>query len=248
MKKILYAFLAVAMAAFVGCDKDDGGGNSIQLISADQTMHYDDEFQIQATSNTPITYTSENEYHAEVSANGFVTAGRVGETNIVMTNGDDTKKVKITVTPESNLYPEADLTFGMTRSSVKAKLGNPDSETEDGMGYTEYSSNAPIFMCLFDGADKLTSFTYMVKTAYSSELGTFLVERYVPISIDGEEYAILCVNALTPETVTMLVGADVYSLSYWMVMHMPNTDSKAKVAVSRPDIMKSIDELMSGME
>lgn len=249
MKKILYTLMAVAMVAFVGCDK--GGGSeedsSIKLTSTNHEMRHNDEFQIEATSNTPITYVSENEYHAEVSASGLVTGERVGDTNIVMTNGEDTKRVKITIIPISNLYPEADLDFGMTRSAVKAKLGEPDSETADGIGYTAYSNNAPILMCIFDGADKLISFSYMVKTSYSSELGTFLAERYAPIDIDGEKYAVLCANALTPSDVTILIAADVYNLSYWMVLYMPYTGAGTRSDISSSEIMKSINGLMGKM-
>ncbi len=111
------------IAAFISCgEKID---KSITLTSTDQAMHFDDEFQIIASSVSPIRYTSEDEYHAKVSESGLVTAGKVGETNIVLSNGSDSRKLKIAVTPESNLYPEPDLTFGMTKSQVMAKIGNP---------------------------------------------------------------------------------------------------------------------------
>lgn len=245
MKRFMFAVMAIATIAFAGCEKgEDAKSNVIQLTSSDQTMYYDDEFQINATSDTPITYTSENEYHAEVSASGLVTAGRVGETNIVLTNGEDTKKVKITVRPQSNLYPEPDLTFGMSRSAVKAKLGTPDLDEGTGIAYNNYASATPILMCLFDEADNLKSYVVLVKTAYSGELGTFLAERYVPFDIYGENYAIACVNGLDRETITMAVAADLYNLSYWMVMYMPLSLTDTRAAVNRSDIMKSIEALM----
>lgn len=244
-KTLFLAVLAAATIVLSGCGKEDDVDNSILLTSSNQTLFYDDEFQIDATSSLPITYTSEDEYHAKVSASGLVTAGRVGETNIVLSNGKDTKKIKITVRPESNLYPEPELTFGMTRAAVKSKLGTPDSETDAGMGWTNYSTNAPILMCLFDEADKLESYSVMVKTAYSSELGTFLGERYVPFSIDEENYTILCVNGLTLDTATMLIGASVYNSSYWMVTYIPYTQSRSIGTVDYSEIMKSIDELMN---
>lgn len=248
MKKILLPAIAVFAITFAGCDKGSESANLIQLTTTDQTVAYADKFQIEATSDTPITYTSEDEYHASVSESGLVNARYVGETNIVLTNGEDTKRIKITVRPESNLYPEADLTFGMMRSAVKAKFGAPTSETDTALGWTGYSNNAPVLMCTFDDSDRLDAVVYMVKTAYSSELGTFLAERYVPIDISGENYAVLCVNALKIESATMFVGADVYNLSYWMVAYMPYTHSGTRAGINHSDIMKSLNELMEKMQ
>ena len=56
-----------------------------------------------------------------------------------------------------------------------------------------------------------------VKTSYSSSLGTFLAERYLPIDIDE----LLFVNALEPDEATMAVKADLYNLSYWLVLYAP---------------------------
>ncbi len=243
---MILAVMAIAALVFAGCEKgEDAKNNVIQLTSSDQTMYYDDEFQIDATSDTPITYTSENEYHAEVSASGFVTAGRVGETNIVLTNGEDTKKIKITVRPKSNLYPEPDLTFGMSRSAVIAKLGTPDSETDGAIGYGDWSYAADVFMCLFDGADKLTSYAVMVKTSYSSQLGDFLSERYILGGVDADEYLLAYVNGLDLNSTTMLIGAQVYNISYWMVIYLPySATSRSGYTANHSDIMKSIDEIM----
>ena len=238
--------MTIAALAFAGCDKgEDAKSNVIQLTSSDQTMYYDDEFQIDATSDTPITYTSENEYHAEVSASGFVTAGRVGETNIVLTNGEDTKKIKITVRPKSNLYPEPDLTFGMSRSAVKAKLGTPDNETDTGIGYMDWSNAAPTLLCLCDDYDKLEVYAVMVKTSYTSTLTDFLLERYVPAALpdDGDIIAIF-VNGLDRETANMAVSLVLYNLSNLMVMYTPFPIPDTRSATSNSDIMKSIEALM----
>ncbi len=249
MKNIFFALLAITTLVFAGCDKEgDGESNAIRLTSSDQTMYYGDEFQINATSDTPITYTSESEYHAEVSASGLVTAGRVGQTNIVLTNGEDTKRIKITVRPQSNLYPEPDLTFGMSRSAVKAKLGTPDAETEDAIRYDDYSSNAPQLACLFDEVDKLSSYAVLVKTSYSSQLGDFLAERYVAAIVDpDEEVFLFLLNALDPYDATMSIGVSIYNLSYFMVLYAPvsSTTTRSRSAVEHAEIMKSMNEIMN---
>ncbi len=247
MRRISFAVMAIAAIAFSGCSKGSGEDNPIKLSSSAQTMRYDDEFQIQATSDTPITYTSENDYHAEVSSSGLVTAGRIGETNIVMTNGDDTKKLKITVRPESNLYAEPDLTFGMTRSAVKAKLGSPDSETEDGIGYEDWSYASEMLICLFDEDDKLTSYSVAVKTLYAEELVAFLAERYVLGSVpDNGDLLAIFINSLDLNTANMTVSVFYSDLSYLMTMYMP-VPVNIRSTISRSDVKKSIEELMEGL-
>lgn len=244
-KTLFLAVLAAATIVLSGCGKEDDVDNSILLTSSNQTLFYDDEFQIDATSSLPITYTSEDEYHAKVSASGLVTAGRVGETNIVLSNGKDTKKIKITVRPESNLYPEPELTFGMTRAAVKSKLGTPDAETDAGLGWNNYSTNAPLLACVFDEADKLEAYSVMVKTAYASNLADFLLERYVPAALpDDEDIIAIFLNGLDTETANRAVFLRFYNVSYLMVMYTPfPPDTRA--ATSYSDIMKSIDELMN---
>ena len=85
----------------------------------------------------------------------------------------------------------------------------------------------------------------MVKTAYSSELGTFLAERYIPAAVDKEKYTIVCINGLTVASCTMLVGADIYNLSYWMVIYIPyNSSTRGSTETDKARIMESLDEMM----
>lgn len=250
MRKVLLTLLAIGAIALMSCDTGDDGAreaNAIKLASADRTLYYDGEFQIDATSLTPITYTSEDEYHASVSASGLVTAGRIGETNIVLTNGKDTKKVKITVKPESNLYSEPDLTFGMSRSAVIAKLGTPYPADGDdrAMMYINWSVGTPALMCIFDEFDRLEYYIFMVETAYSSELVDFLVERYALAAMDedGDVFAIF-LNALDVNKADMAVGLRFYDSSYIMAMYTPAKASDTRTSIIPSDIMKSVDEIM----
>ncbi len=100
-------------------------------------------------------------------------------------------------------------------------------------------------MCLFDKADKLSSYAVMVKTSYSSQLGDFLSERYVLGGVDADEYLLAYLNGLDRNSATMLIGAQVYNLSYWMVMYLPYPIPNTRSATNHSDIMKSIDEIMS---
>jgi hypothetical protein len=133
----------------------------------------------------------------------------------------------------------------MTQSAVRAQLGTPDSETDMGIAYMDWSYAASL-LCVFDEQDKLESYVFMVKTSYTSELTEFLLERYIPATLpdDGDIIAIF-VNGLNANTTNMAVALGIYNLSYLMVMYHPFPVTGTRSAVDRSDIMNSIDEIMS---
>ena len=71
---------------------------------------------------------------------------------------------------------------------------------------------------MFDENDCVEDYAVIVKTAYSSELGTFLSERYFFVGYSDGLSAYM--NALTTSSATMLVGSELYNISYWMTLYM----------------------------
>ncbi|MGM1055440.1 MAG: hypothetical protein ACQEWG_06100 [Bacteroidota bacterium] len=239
MKNTVLLFGIAFSLLIVSCSKDDEVDKLITLESSVKTLYFGDEYQIEATSNTPLLYSSDDEYHASVSELGLVTARFIGETNIVLSNGNDTKKVSITVKAQSNLYPDPNLEFGTSKSALLAKYGTPDVETETVILYDNYSNAAEAVMYLFDDNNNLKSSAVMVKTAYSSNLGTFLVERYLTVDRDN----LIFVNALEPENATMLIGADLYNLSYWLVVYVPYSSTTMSSQIEAKSISSEFDNL-----
>lgn len=207
----------MAMTMLSSCDKKEP--NLITLKSTEKTINQNEEYQIDASSNTTIVFQSENEFHAKVSETGLVTGMFVGETNITLSNGEDTKKVKITVAPKSNLYPEPKVRFGETKSALISRFGTPDTETSNGIGYTNYSDSAPILLFVFDNSNNLKSYAVHVKSANSTTLSSFLNERYFLIFEGGGIRAF--VNALNINAATKLVRLSSYDTSYWQVTYNP---------------------------
>ena len=234
MKKGLFFLAVVLPLVLAGCSKDDEP-DVISLEVSEKTLYSGDEYQIEATSKAPITYTVENEYHAEVSETGLVTARFVGETNVLLSNGEDTKNFRVIVKPKYNLYPEPDVKFGDSKSSIIAKFGTPDDETSFDNGtssailYDDYSTAAPFLMFTFDSNDKLDSYSVLVKSSYSSTLADFFLERYLIVSAE-EDGVFLFINGLDPTTATTLIGLQLYDISYWQIMYipMPNTSTSTK--------------------
>lgn len=213
MKQLKIVLLTLLVIAVISCDKEKE-----DLILLNETviiLNFGDEYQIEAMSISEITYSSENEYHAIVSEDGLVSARFVGETNIVLSNNEDAKTIKIVVEPVYNLYPDPDFDFGTSRASLIAKYGTPDIENESGIGYINYSSKAPKLAYNFDDNDNLKIAGVLVKTAYSSSLASFLVERYKVLDVDNS----LFINGLTIDDASMTIGMELFDLSYWSVIY-----------------------------
>jgi hypothetical protein len=247
MKKLVF-ILAVVALVLTGCSKDEEP-DVISLKVSEKTLYHDDEYQIEATSKGAITYAVENEYHAKVSETGLVTAKFVGETNILLSNGEDSKTFKVIVKPQSNLYSEPDVKFGDSKSSIIAKFGTPETESGNSILYDDYSNSAPIVMFSFDSSNKLTSYAVMVKSMYSSILADFLLERYLAVSENDGLF--MFINGLNTNTATMAIGLQLYNTSYWMVMYIPNNSSaKSSILKSNknPFQTNAFDELLNQLQ
>jgi len=212
-------FIAILIITCNSCKKED----LITLNSTEKTLNYEDEFQIEAESNSLITYSVENEYHAEVSESGLVKARYVGETNIILQNAEDRKILKLIVEPRYHLYPEPNVYFGESRSSIISKFGWNFEETESAIAYENYSLSAPIIIFTFDDYDKLNGYAVMVNTAYSSTLADFLMERYLVAGIDNDVFYFI--NGLSTASATTAIMMELYNISYWMVLYIPYTSS-----------------------
>lgn len=222
MKKVL--FLLLMVAAFVACSDDDEG---IKLDKTKIELLSDGTYPINAVSDNILTYKSENEYVATVSNTGIISAARIGDAKIVVSDGKNEASLTVKVNPKYNTYPDPFIEFGTSKSDIIAKFGTPKTESDNGVGYDNFSNKAPLIMFLFDNNNKLEATGVMVKTSYSSELGSFLGERYAFAGYLQGSYTIAMANGLDEKSVTMGVGAKVYNLSYWLVTYFPYTPTKS---------------------
>lgn len=202
-------------------------GNKLELTENSTTLHFGDEYQIKAVSESDITYESLNEYHASVSETGLVSARFIGNTDIAVASGKDKEMFHLTVAPEYNTYPEPQITFGQTKNEIENAIGKADDDGGNSLTYVNYSSKATGLICLFDDNGKLKSYAVLVKTEYTGELANFLAERYFPVDITN----LIFVNGLTPETATMGVAAKLYNTSFWMVMYLPYNANSSKSSI-----------------
>ncbi|MBQ4205271.1 MAG: Ig-like domain-containing protein [Bacteroidales bacterium] len=229
MKKALYLVVLSMILTLVSCKKDTAGNKTITLTTTSVTLHYEDVFQIPAQCDSPITYTSNNEYHAQVTSSGLVTAKHVGTTTITLSSEDDTKTFTVIVNPRSNLYPEPDIEFGETKESVILKLGEPDITTNNGLynteeiQYTYNSTTVKNLHIIFDDNNCVFLYSILVYSPASTLLFDYLLERYIYSGCDYGTYfnTYYYTNGITPETESMNILLYSYTEDYWHIDYIP---------------------------
>lgn len=221
MKKIVVV-LMVCVLGMMSCKRDYLNVKNGSYVR----LYHEEMHQIDAESESIITYRSDNEYHANVNAQGLVTANYVGKTNVVLANENgDVANVEIDVIPVSNLYPEPVLSFGETENSVLGKYGVPDVVDDEYYFYSDYSPKAPYMMVTLENG-VVESYAVLVNASTNvEELVTFLDERYKYVG-DTDDY-LFYMNALSVLDATMSVGVGVMTLGYevYILVAYMNADS-----------------------
>lgn len=223
MKKVLFALLLSVPLVFSSCSDDDDDNkvnNEIRVNKSNYTLNYKDQAPIEAVSELGIFYLSENEYIAKVSLTGIITAGKVGETVIKLTNGKDSKNVNVNVEPLYNMYPEPTekVNFGDSKAKVKSVFGNPTVENSNAILYSNYHSFYT-YMFLFDSNGNVESMAVSFDILETSDLDNFLIERY-------QEYKSKYLFSYTNEKQDMLIlGDPTNDYSEILVMYILNTKS-----------------------
>jgi len=201
MKKFILPLILLTIG-FSSCGDDDDK-NEIKVGIKDILMHFDGEVQIGATSPTEITYRSLNDFHAMVDKYGTMKGRWIGETEIILTNSYDEKRIKVTVAPRVKLYDEPALKFGSSRKEMIQLLGKPFSETEDAILYLNTENN--ILVGYFFANDKLLLAMAAVNTnIHHLTLEEYLNERYRSAGYT-EDKSTLYINALHPKDATTIV-------------------------------------------
>lgn len=171
-------------------------------------LNHGDTHQIEAESISFIRYESSDEYCAQVSQYGLVQANYVGSANILLNNEIEEKIVKVEVKAVSSLYEEPGIAFGDTKLSVIDKLGTPSEDNGNTFIYKDYSSSVSYLLVLFEN-DRVLSYAVMLDYSYSSELATFIGERYRSLGVIDKYFCYI--NSLQVADATMMVGLGTYS-------------------------------------
>lgn len=184
MKKLFYTMLLLAtILTITACGSDDKPDNA-KLSITSYTMYHEDLASIEGTDISDLTWKSENEFVATVK-DDEITAQYVGKTTVKSA----TKGLSFTVEvkPRYHTYEEPFLDWGASISEIKAKYGAPESEDANSLLYKTDNSNAPLLLYIFENG-KLYTCGVACKVSVASQLADFLLERYVPVQVDVDNY------------------------------------------------------------
>lgn len=227
MKRLL-SLTIISATTFFGCSKSDP--DAIVLDPSEISLNRGETHQILVNSKSALTYEVENDFHAEVSGDGKVTAGYVGETNILVRNAEDSKPLKIIVNPRNKLYPDPVLEYGRSKSEIRSKYGAPATETESAIGYNNYSANAPILLFLFDDNGACNTIVVLVRSSLLNQMVEFVQERFIRISSTELYFA----DSFDPDKAKSIINVRAYNADYYGIFYMEATNFLRGLRVSNP--------------
>ncbi|MGZ2368910.1 hypothetical protein ACXR6G_03910 [Ancylomarina sp. YFZ004] len=227
MKKLL--FIALISLLCFAC-KDDP--QELFIKTTEVSLYPEDVIQIDAVSDFDITYLSTNIYLADVSAEGMLTANKVGKTLVEVTSHDRVVEVPVEVMGRYNVYPDPITDWALSQSDLIKIAGEPDKSYTSSIEYANYSDQAPAIAYLFTPGDSLMCAMVIVIETASDDLVSYMNERFV-FDSDEDGLLVYC-NAHKQEDVSMLIGIFYGSGGSPMVLYMeyqqPETKSSQAVA------------------
>lgn len=176
MKKLALFFISVLL--LTACK------NKIE----DKSIKYDgpktidivllEELNLNATSDDPINYYSDNELVVTVTSNGVIKGKNVGEANVTIENSENSITLKVIV----SLFEEPTFNFGASTEEIKNIYGEPrfnygDSIFIYGSG-NEWYSYAVWEMDFFFKNDEYIEADLYIREDVNTRLNQFLTENY----------------------------------------------------------------------
>jgi hypothetical protein len=175
MKKLFAIMLLCAtMGCLSSCEKEGP-----TLNKKNYTLRSEESTTIEGTGLSSAVWSSSNEFVA-TAENDELISNKVG--SATLSCGDAV--ISVTVKPRYTLYTEPNVTWGCSKSSIKAKYGQPDSEADTILIYQTNNSAAPLIIYMFEN-DSLTSYGVAVPLSYGDILANFIAERYVIVNVEG---------------------------------------------------------------
>lgn len=190
MKKLfLYSVFIISVIGATSCSSDDDSKpENFTLTPGSTTTNYDKSIQFAAANNgspisvTQFTWSISDSKRASISNQGYFTAKKVGEVEVLATKDGKIIKSKITISPYQTFFKEPSMLFGKTKAEVKASETRVLlNETSTGLGYKGENSGINNLVYSFDAAGKMNSAMVTFPTYDSSidKVAVYYKERYL---------------------------------------------------------------------
>lgn len=120
MKKTLFYLMILAVVA-TGCKKDTKSKSLNYSDSDPITIALRDYHTIGVSSDYDLTYSSSDERYVTVSSGGTIYGKNVGNANVTISNGYESKTVTVNV----DLFVQPTFDFGCSPSYIRSLYGSP---------------------------------------------------------------------------------------------------------------------------
>lgn len=227
MKKLLFMmFILTSLSCLSSCSKED----DFTITKSDYVLYHDEKATISGTGNfDKLVWNSDNDFVATITG-GTISANTIGTTSIVASA--ENLKINVTVKPKHNLYEEPDISWGTSMSSIKSKYGTPYSSSSSSLLYKTNNSYAPYILYGFtNGKLSLSSVVLKNSTYVVDKIADFLLERYIPITVDAEDLTaglLHCKGKKNSPVIDYMVVVDYYqeTVKAPVVIYAPYSKNK----------------------
>lgn len=184
MKKVLVLLAVLALIA-TGCKKKEKSKSLDYNDSNPIPMVLREHRGINVTSDYDISYSTSNDLLLEVSGSGVLYGKGVGEAQVTMSNGYESKTVDVKI----DLFQEPSYEFGCSPSRIKELFGQPRESGYNDDGYLVYNYYKPgaydPYACgqrlfYFDDNKYFRAY-FLINPQVDTRLEQYLNQKFIPI-------------------------------------------------------------------
>ncbi len=222
MKTIKFTAICLLAITAIACQKKS---TPLTVDPSSIIVYSGGKQQLTANPAEGVTYTSKDEFYAEVDANGLVTGNKVGGTEIVASSDNGTVTIPVTVMPEYSLYPDLTPLINSSLSAMTDLLGSNYQTGTSKTGETTYmymnynTYTAAIMASVSNGI--CTQLCTVISTSYLTKFTNYLLERYAVAGMQNDYYLFLNHDK------NVLITMGLYNTKYMMAVYSAYTGTKS---------------------
>ncbi len=222
MKTLKLSIFCLLAISAIACQKKS---TPLTVEPSAVVLYSEGKEQLTANPAEGVTYTSKDDFYAEVDANGLVTANKVGATEIVASSSNGTVRIPVGVLPAYVLYPELTQLVNSSLSAMTNLLGTNYERSTSEKGepiylYRDYNVYTAGIIASFSNGT-CTGLCSIISTSYLTQFTKYLLERYTVAGKQNDYYFFLNHDK------TVVIGMTLYNIKYMMAIYAPYTGTKS---------------------
>ena len=228
MKKLkLFILLSICTSLFVSCS-NESEKNQLVINPTSINCYFNEETQINVVSGQNASYQSGDDYVATVNENGVVKAKHIGNTDIIVSSGNEKAICKINVKEKYHLFDEPKLDWTLTKSDILAQYGQVTTSESYKKSYLHMEIVVKTGMSITyiisqQGDGTLSGLYYQMDPNYYSaeEVVGFVYERYTYVTETAGEHVFI--KGRDTENYDAMISVGVSQENKYRITYLPNS-------------------------